>query len=270
MSQIFFIPHGGGPLPLLGDPGYARLAEMLRSLNGAVAKAKAIIVVTAHWETEQPTLTSSANPGMLYDYFGFPDAAYRIDYPAPGAPALAETVAQALGAEGFDVALDQERGFDHGVFVPMALIHPEASIPILQMSILASLDPMRHIMVGRALAGILSDDIVLIGSGFSFHNLKALTRRLDQDETRQGVALATDFHTWLDNIVCNPEMSAGNRITELVNWSSAPGARFCQPREEHLLPLHVCIGAAAAAGMSATQIFAEPVKGYQTSGYSWV
>jgi len=269
MGQILFIPHGGGPLPLMDDPGYARLSAALRSLGPVLRNAKAIIVVTAHWETEQPRLAAATRPGMLYDYRGFPEQAYQISYPAPGAPALAKTAADLLAKHGFAPQCDHERGFDHGTFVPMALMRPQADIPVLQVSVMSSLDPAQHIAMGRALAPLLDDDVVLIGSGFSFHNLKALQGRLGEEDAQKGQSLAQEFHAYLDRAVCATELRPEVRDEMLINWEEAPGARFCQPREEHLLPLHVCFGAAREARMAATQIFGEPVKGYQTSGYHW-
>jgi aromatic ring-opening dioxygenase catalytic subunit (LigB family) len=269
MAKILFIPHGGGPLPLLDNPGYARLSIALRDLGPVLQSASAIIVVTAHWETDRPCLTTSPRPGMLYDYYGFPEQAYQITYSAPGAPTLARSVAEALAAAGLEAEFDDVRGFDHGTFVPMALMRPEADIPILQMSVLASLDPAQHIAMGAALAPLLQDDIVLIGSGFSFHNLKALQGRLGEQEAQRGQSLAKEFHDYLDRAVCAPELGIEDRNLMLMNWENAPGARFCQPREEHLLPLHVCYGAASQAGLSGTRIFGEPVKGFQTSGYLW-
>ena len=253
----------------MDDPGYARLADMLKGLNADVARAKSIILVTAHWETERPTMTVSERPGMLYDYNGFPEETYHLKYPAPGAPKLANKVVDALRSHGFHIELDQNRGFDHGTFVPMMLIRPEADIPILQMSVLSSLDPTQHLKMGKALADVLRDDILLIGSGFSFHNLKALTGRLTEEDAAQGQNLAAAFHDWLDDIVCDPELASAKRDRLLTDWTAAPGARFCQPREEHLLPLHVCVGAAQAGNMTGRKIFGEPVKGYQTSGYQW-
>ncbi len=268
MGDVYFVPHGGGPLPLLDDPGYAALAAMLKTLNGDVQRHKAIIVVTAHWEADRPTLTRLAQPGMLYDYSGFPQEAYEITYPAPGAPELAERVAGALTERGFNPAFDDQRGFDHGVYVPMMLIRPEADIPILQMSVLESLDPAQHIAMGRALAPFLGEDVALIGSGFSFHNLGALTGRGTFNVTK-GKADAKAFQDWLDDTICSTQLAPDQREQALIDWDSIRGARFCQPREEHLLPLHVCLGAALASGMKATRIFGEPVKGYQTSGYHW-
>jgi 4,5-DOPA dioxygenase extradiol len=269
LGKVLFIPHGGGPLPLLGDPGYARLVRALTSLGPELAGARAIIVVTAHWEMAQPCLSSAARPGMLYDYYGFPEAAYQITYPAPGAPELAATVAERLSRAGFGPEFDAERGFDHGTFVPMLLMRPEADIPILQMSLLSSLDPGQHIAFGRALGELMDGDLVLIGSGFSFHNIPALIGRLSPEEAKEGPSLAKVFHDWMDGIICDPEPNDARQHSELVGWAQVPGARFCHPREEHLLPLHVCFGAAQAAGLSASQFFGEPVKGYQTSGYFW-
>lgn len=268
MSEIFYIPHGGGPLPLMGDPAYARLAAMLGGLNGSFDGCKAIILVTAHWEEAQPCLGAAARPAMLFDYYGFPAETYRYSYPAPGAPELAEQAAAALSAAGFAPASDPDRGFDHGTFVPMMLIRPEADIPILQMSLLASLDAARHLALGRALGGLLGPDVALIGSGFSFHNIGALIGRPGSDPG-DGRALAKAFHDWMDETVCGTALDPAERGRRLQAWETVPGARFCHPREEHLLPLHVCQGAAEAAGLTATQIFGEPVKGYQTSGYRW-
>lgn len=268
MGQVLYIPHGGGPLPLLGDPGYESLAVFLRALNADISGCKAIVLVTAHWEADRPSLCSASSPGMLYDYYGFPDESYQFRYPAPGAPDLAKSVASALAEHGFEAELDAERGYDHGTFVPMMLIRPEADIPILQMSLLSSLDPEQHLALGKALAHVLDQDIALIGSGFSFHNLGALTGRMEGD-LEQARTLADEFHGWLDETVCGADLAMGERHSRLAHWDAAPGARFCHPREEHLLPLHVCFGAAAAAGMSARRVFGEPVKGYQTTGYRW-
>lgn len=268
MAQVFYIPHGGGPLPLMGDPGYASLAASLRALNDSVADCRAIVVVTAHWETPQPCLSTAERPGMLFDYYGFPEETYRYDYAAPGALELVAPVAAALANAGFSPQTDPERGYDHGTFVPMMLIRPEADIPVLQMSLLASLDPAQHVAMGRALAAALDDDVALIGSGFSFHNIGALIGRPGGDPGN-GVSMAESFHDWLDDTVCNRDLTPEQRQQRLIDWESVPGARFCHPREEHLLPLHVCAGAAAQAGLEAYQTFGEPVKGYRTSGYHW-
>jgi len=270
MGKVLFIPHGGGPLPLLGDPAHAPLVTALTGLRPMLDGAKAIIVVTAHWEAEVPSFSSSPAPGMLYDYFGFPEETYRLNYPAPGAPELAEKAAQALGADGFAAVLDPERGFDHGTFVPLMLMRPQADIPVLQMSLLAALDPARHIAMGQALGPLLDGGVVLLGSGFSFHNMQALVGRMSPQQKVQGQHLATEFHDWLDSVICDPATGPADQTRRLTAWTDAPGARFCQPREDHLLPFHVCLGAAQAAGLpAATRIFAEPLLGFATRGYGW-
>lgn len=270
MAKVLFIPHGGGPLPLMGDPAHAPLVTALTGLRPLLDGAKAIIVVTAHWEAEIPSFNSSPAPGMLYDYFGFPEETYRLNYPAPGAPQLAARAAQALDADGLAANLDPERGFDHGTFVPLMLMRPEADIPVLQMSLLSSLDPARHVAMGHALGPLLDDGVVLLGSGFSFHNMQALVGRLPPQQKAEGQHMAVHFHDWLDSVICDPALDAADQTRRLTAWTEAPGARFCQPREEHLLPLHVCFGAAQAAGLpAATRIFAEPLLGFEARGYAW-
>ncbi|MEO9901479.1 MULTISPECIES: class III extradiol ring-cleavage dioxygenase [Alphaproteobacteria] len=268
MGQILFIPHGGGPLPLLGDAGYASLASALRGFHGTISGSKAIILVTAHWEAELPCLSTAPRPEMLFDYYGFPEESYRFNYPALGATDLVEPVVAALNERGIGAERDETRGFDHGTFIPMMLMRPEADIPILQMSLLASLDPRQHLEMGRALAGLLDQDITLIGSGFSFHNIEALIGR-NRIDLEEGYAKAKAFHAWMDEAICADDVTPDDRARRLMHWEEAPGARFCHPREEHLLPLHVCAGAAFEAGFNVEQIFNEPVKGYQTSGYRW-
>lgn len=254
----------------MGDPAHVPLVAALRNLQPELDGARAIIVVTAHWEAENPSFSSSSSPRMLYDYFGFPEETYRLNYPAPGAPELAEQAASALRANGFTPDLDAERGLDHGTFVPLMLMRPAADIPVLQMSLLSSLDPARHIALGRALGPLLADGVVLVGSGFSFHNMQALVGRLAPQQLRQGQHLAVGFHDWLDGVICDTSTSAVDQTRMLTAWADAPGARFCQPREEHLLPLHVCFGAAQGAGLStATRTFAEPLLGFETRGYRW-
>lgn len=268
MGHVYYLPHGGGPLPLLGDPNYARLGQMLGGLGPALAEHEAVIVVTAHWECPVVNLTSAPRPSMLYDYNGFPDAAYKFQYTAPGAPELAASVAHALNAHGLACQLDAKRGYDHGTFVPMMLMRPQADIPVLQMSLLDSLDPAAHIGVGRALGDLANRNVAIVGSGFSFHNMAALMGRLGAAEA-EGQRLARAFHEWLEENVCAPDVAPERRAHALESWSHAPGARFCHPREEHLLPLHVCLGAAEADGLTARTIFSEPIKGFQTVGFHW-
>lgn len=262
--RVVAIPHGGGPLPIMGDPSHASLIAYLEAAGSSLGQPRAIVVVSAHWETAQPSITAGAAPGMIYDYGGFPPETYEVLYPAPGSPELASEMAQLLSDGGFDPVLDTERGYDHGVFVPLLLMHPEASIPVLQLSVLASLDPAAHIQMGRAIASLADDDVLILGSGFTFHNMHAFGPGFDADgQDAENEA----FEAWLRETCTDASMSHDERATRLNNWASAPGARWCHPREEHLLPLHVCAGAGGLG--PADLIFDDVVLGKRTSGYAW-
>lgn len=238
--RALFVSHGGGPLPLLGDPGHRDMVATLQRLAASLPKPKAVVVVSAHWETAVPTLTAAANPTLLYDYHGFPPESYAIRYPCPGDPTLAGDLQRRLIDAGLEARLDPMRGLDHGVFVPMALLYPAADIPCVQLSMGASLDPASHLGLGQALADLHRHNILLIGSGFSFHNLRAFFSA----PTEESKLLNAAFEDWLQQVCMDPALDESRRRRLLLRWHEAPGARFCHPREEHLLPLHVCYGAA--------------------------
>jgi len=174
-KQVFFIPHGGGPLPLLGEENHTEITELLKSLNATLDASSAILLITAHWESEVVTFSGSASPDLIFDYHGFPPETYHYQYPVPGAPDLAEKAHSLLTQGGLPCAIDPVRGFDHGTFVPMMLMRPEADIPILQMSVVASFDPITHITAGQLLAPLLDEGVTIIGSGMTFHNMDALS-----------------------------------------------------------------------------------------------
>ncbi len=239
-TDVLFISHGGGPMPLLGDPGHREMVELLTELADKLRKPSAILVISAHWEEPLPTITASANPQLIYDYYGFPPEAYTIEYPCPGEPALARQVYQALAQSGIPARLDDQRGFDHGLFVPLKLMYPEADIPCVQLSLVSSLDASAHLAIGRALQALDYDNLLVIGSGFSFHNMRAFFTT-DTPEIR---ARNQAFENWLEETCTDTEMQESERAERLAHWDRAPQARFCHPREEHLLPLHVCYGLA--------------------------
>jgi len=261
-SSVFFIPHGGGPLPLMGDPGHRVLVDFLKELPGKIERPSSIVLISGHWEEEQVTITSSANPPLFYDYYGFPREAYDILYPAPGNPVLSQKIQALLLGNGIEAKLDNKRGFDHGMFVPLKLMYPEAHIPCVQLSLLHNLDPAVHIAIGRALRLLRNENILIIGSGFSFHNMQAL---LYQDIN------ATDnkneaFQQWLIETCTDETIAQENRENRLKEWEKAPYARYCHPREEHLLPLLVCFG---ASNGNAQLVFDNSVAGKRTCGFQW-
>ena len=182
---------------------------------------------------------SNKAPGHLYDYNGFPPHTYEITYPAPGDIALSARVAQLLNASGVETAFESERGWDHGVFVPLKVVFPKAQIPIVQLSLDASMDPAKHIAMGEALQPLRDEGVLIIGSGNSFHNMAAFGRA--RQDGGQGPVAGRDFDDWLSEAVCNPDPL--QRSEMLSRWVDAPGARYAHPEEEHLLPLHVAAGA---------------------------
>jgi aromatic ring-opening dioxygenase catalytic subunit (LigB family) len=241
--RTLFLSHGGGPLPLLGDETHAEMVACLKDIAKTIAKPSAIIVVSAHWEADIATVTSNPSPNLIYDYNGFPPESYEITYPCPGHPSLASEIVDALSKVGIKVGSDRDRGFDHGLFVPLKIMYPEADIPCIELSLIKGLDPLAHIKLGEALRTVADPSILVIGSGFSFHNMRAFFT-LDTSETRQA---NQSFEAWLKSVCSNKELSETERAHSLVNWEDAPSARYCHPREEHLLPLHVCYGYAQAA-----------------------
>jgi aromatic ring-opening dioxygenase catalytic subunit (LigB family) len=213
------------------------LAGYLRGLSALPpAPPRALLVVSAHWEEPVPTVMTAARPPMLYDYYGFPPDSYRITWPAPGEPALAARVRALLGAAGFATGEDAERGFDHGAFVPLKLTYPEADVPTVQLSLKRGLDPREHLAMGRALRPLRDEGVFIVGSGMSFHNMRAFG-------DPRAVGGAEAFDAWLGETAA---LEASARDERLAAWASAPSARQSHPREEHLLPLMVVAGAAGS------------------------
>ena len=260
-AQIVYFSHGGGPLPILGDASHKAMVEFMKNLPSKLKKPDAILVISAHWEENVATLLGAPAPKMFYDYYGFPDEAYKIVYPTLGNPDLAEEICNLLNPNNIPTRIDMQRGFDHGLFIPLKLMYPEANIPAIQLSLLHGLDPSDHIALGKALHQFLSENILVIGSGFSFHNMNAFSwqGKIDPDPEND------NFQNWLVNI-CTEAMPKSEREMHLVNWQKAPGARYCHPREEHLLPLHVCAG---MAGKEAELVFDDYILGKRSVAFLW-
>jgi aromatic ring-opening dioxygenase catalytic subunit (LigB family) len=234
-----FISHGGGPWPWMEERrrDFARTAEWLTNLPSTLpALPKAILSISGHWEEQDFTVATSPRPPMVYDYYNFPPHTYHVKYPAPGSPELAARVAALLGERGFTVRQDPERGFDHGTFVPLALMFPEANVPVVSLSLRSSFDPHEHLAMGTALQSLREEGVLIIGSGLSYHNLRMMF-----SDPRAGT-VSRQFESWLTAVVSDPNVTS--RARNLAAWREAPGGLLSHPREDHLIPLMVVAGAA--------------------------
>ncbi|NYT78706.1 dioxygenase [Alcaligenaceae bacterium] len=234
----YFISHGGGPWPYMPEmqSANALLAQSLADIPRQLGtRPKAILMVSAHWVSQDGfKVMTCAQPPMLYDYYGFPEHTYQISYPAPGAPWLADRVSQLLNAASLRVQTDETRGFDHGAFVPASIMYPDADVPITQLSINAGYDPALHLSLGRALAPLRKEGVLIVGSGLSYHNLREIYRG--------GSEASAQFDAWLQHVML--ALPPQEREKALIQWQTAPCARQAHPEEDHLIPLMVATGAA--------------------------
>lgn len=256
-----FIPHGAGPCFFMDwQPAdtWNAMGDWLSGLLPVLGiSPRALLVISAHWEEPVFTLNTNPSPGLLYDYYGFPPHTYELKWPAPGAPELANQVTGLLAQVGFDVAEEQQRGLDHGVFIPLKLVCPNADLPVLQLSLRADMDAAAHIALGEALAPLREQGVLIIGSGMSFHNIPLMRSGLAQP-----TPAAEAFDRWLAEVVVLPE---AERNQALAGWLQAPGARLAHPDAEHLLPLHVVAG--AAGGDVGVVAFRDVAMGVPLAGY---
>lgn len=233
----YFLSHGGGPWPWLDGPmrdAMATLEQSLQALPDDVGVApKAILMVSGHWEAPTFTVQTNPNPPMIYDYGGFPEHTYRIQYSAPGSPSLAARVVELLDGAGIPVREDPRRGYDHGVYAPLAPAWPDADVPVVQLSIRHGYDPDEHLAVGRAIAPLRDEGILILGSGLSYHNLRLMGPA--------GGPPSREFDDWLTETMLTPDASV--RAERLRRWQAAPSARIAHPSEDHLIPLMVVTGA---------------------------
>ena len=259
-----YIPHGGGPSFFmeegLGPKGaWDAQANYLRGLAASLGRRpKAVLAISAHWEERRATVNVQAKPSLLFDYYGFPDYTYRLTYPASGDPALARRVRDLLSRAGIESAEEDARGFDHGVFIPFMLIYPEADIPIVELSLVQGLDAATHLKIGQALAPLRDEGVLIVGSGMSYHNLRAMM------SGEPGADAASEkFDAWLAETLESPDLKA--RESRLLDWAAAPGGRASHPRPEHLIPLHVAVGAAGADRGKRT--YSDRLMGKMQSGF---
>ncbi|CUS48054.1 MAG: hypothetical protein HLUCCO02_05735 [Idiomarinaceae bacterium HL-53] len=259
--EVLYISHGGGPLPLLGDEGHQEMVATLKHIAQTIPKPESIVVVSAHWETQSPMLINNESHSLLYDYYGFPEASYQIQYPATGDQQLVEAIQSGLTHKGLSVGFEAKRGLDHGVFVPLKIMYPNADIPAVQLSILKRLDPAEHIALGQALSE-LGEKVLVIGSGFSFHNMREFFAPEKEVANRKNQA----FEDWLVCTCYASDITENERMERFLNWEQAPFARFCHPREEHLMPLHVCYGVQQRA---ADAYFSAKILGKKAGMFYW-
>jgi len=253
-----YVPHGGGPLPILGEESHLELAAWLKSFAATylTKPPKTILVISAHWEENVPTLLSSPAPPLYYDYGGFPAETYKLNYPAQNNLTLVERISGLLKSSNIDHKMDSSRGYDHGVFIPLLLMFPNANIPVVQISLIKNFDPMAHYELGRALSPLRNEGVLIIGSGMSFHNMRGFSD--------SGNKHSEPFHAYLNQALLydDPE----TKLKKIMNWTQAPDARKCHPREEHLMPLMVVLGA-AGTDAKVLEAFNGKVINVKCSGY---
>ena len=227
-----FISHGS-PMHAI-NAGAA--GDVWAALTKKLPKPKAVLIVTAHWETNLPMLSGNARPAMIYDFNGFPEALYKINYAAPGSPDVAAKAQALLKDAGFNAGIDRCRSFDHGTWVPLLKMYPDADVPIVQLSVQTAMNPQHHYAVGRALASLANDGVLIVGSGHLTHNLR------DWMQSRGQTAhapYAQKFQRWVFDRL------AAHDVEALTAYrSDAPDAVRAHPTEEHFLPLFVALGAA--------------------------
>lgn len=266
VAPAVFVNHGGGPMPLLGDKDHLGLTKFLRDeLKKEVnlKDLKAIILVTAHWEEDVVTISSGEHHDLYFDYYGFPPESYKYKYSAPGSPDLANRISKALEQNGVKSRLDPKRGWDHGVFVPMMLINPNADIPIVQVSVLRNQDPEQHYKLGQVLKQFRKEGVAIIGSGMSYHNMREFMY-----SSRTGKVVNKQFDDFL-NEICTSDDEAVRR-NGLLNWRDQPGASQAHPPRaaEHFMPLIVVAGAGGAK--AGQRIFKWDMSDtFRLSGFIW-
>jgi 4,5-DOPA dioxygenase extradiol len=225
-----FVSHGAPTLII--TPGDAR--DFLNELGEQMPRPRAVLAISAHWETAEPTVSLAPEPDTIHDFYGFPRELYAMQYPAPGAVELAQQTAALLSKAGFAARTDERRGLDHGAWVPLKLMYPEADIPVTQLSVQSQLDAQHHYRVGEALRALRDDGVLILASGSATHNL----RELDRSGSGPTPAWVSDFSAWVAHAAESSDVE-----TLLRYRSEAPGAARNHPTEEHFLPFFVALGA---------------------------
>lgn len=236
---VIFLSHGAPPLA--DDPLWTgQLAEWAASMP----RPRSVLMVSAHWENDPLTVAATTTVPLFYDFWGFPRRYYEVQYPAPGAPELADEVERLLGGSGHHVHRDPERGLDHGAYVPLMEMYPDADVPVLQIS-MPTLDPQELFGIGERLAPLRDQGVLVVGSGFSTHNLREMNWHAGPDG--HPPTWSIEFDQWLD------ETLAARDVDALIDFQrTAPAALLAHPRTEHFAPLFLALGASADRGLDAT------------------
>ena len=232
MLPTLFISHGSPMMPLRDQAA----RTFLMGLGAQIGRPRAILVASAHWDTETPEVSGVETNDTIHDFYGFPPQLYALRYPAPGAPAVAREIADLLTQQGLAATTDNERGLDHGAWVPLLLMYPDRDIPVMQLSIQSYLGPEHHLVLGQALRSLREQDILVVGSGGMTHNLG---RMRAPDENSPAAPDVDAFADWMHGALTE------NRVDDLLDYRrKAPYAAAQHPTDEHLLPLYVALGAA--------------------------
>lgn len=236
-DRAVFVSHGAPTIVLDGSPA----ARFLAGLGQALGRPRAIVVATAHWTTGRPAVSAASRPATIHDFGDFDERLFAMRYPAPGAPAIASDVARRLAGCGIACDIDPARGFDHGVWTALMLMYPQADIPVVSLSVQPQAGAAHHVAMGRALAGLAAEDVLILGSGSATHDLRRFRGQPIDAPASEDVSR---FSSWLRDAAVAGDAAA------LSSFDSAPDARANHPTTEHLFPLHVAFGAGAGAGRS--------------------
>lgn len=259
LMPVLFLSHGSPTLPFDNVPA----RDFMMRLGAKLPSPKAILCISAHWEAAAPSVTASAAPATIHDFYGFPQALYDLNYDVPGDPALAQRIVSLLEAGGYDALMSSDRGLDHGTWNPLMLIYPQSAIPVLQLSLIHRGKTLDHIAIGRLLAPLRREGVLIVASGGAVHNLRAV----EWGGRTPPPDWASSFDRWLRQQIESGDYDA------LGNYRAAsPDAPYAHPTEDHLMPLFVALGAAAGAEATArgTQIHASFTFGsLSMASYAW-
>lgn len=254
-----YLFHGGGPFPLTQDPSQYSVRKFLQELPKKIPRPITIILISAHWESSQIRILNKKEPNLFFDYYGFPKDLYNFKYPTKNNLGVVKKIRELFEKENIAYKLDDSRDYDHGVFVPLLLMYPDANIPVVQISLVKGLDPATHFRIGEILAPLREEGILILGSGSSFHGFFLNLKKEDLKKHSE------IFDKALDDVCTNLKYSNEERKIKLLEWAKLPSAKYAHPREEHLIPLMVNLG--AADGRAGERIYEDYYDDFKMGAY---